>query len=114
MNLASILRFDTPTARLRAMAFVEGISYLVLLFGAMPLKYLADFPLPVRVVGSIHGFLFVCLALLSLQGMLSRGKSFGWGVRIGGLSLVPFGTFFLDGALGQDDETWRAQQDSAH
>lgn len=110
MNLSSVLRFDTPTARLRAIAFVEGISYLVLLFVAMPLKYLGGEPLPVRIVGGAHGFLFVCLALLTWQGIVTRGKSLGWGTRIGLLSLVPFGTFFLDRALGEDDESFRSEQ----
>ena len=65
--LREVLRFDTPPARLRAIAYVEGWSYLVLLFVAMPLKYGADMPLAVRIVGSLHGFLFVWLALLTLQ-----------------------------------------------
>ena len=38
-------RFDTPTAQLRSVASIEGISYLLLLFVAMPLKYLAGMPL---------------------------------------------------------------------
>lgn len=108
MSLTDILRFDTPPARLRAIAFIEGLSYLVLLFIAMPLKYLAEQPLPVRVTGSVHGFLFVTLAVLTLRGMLARGKSFGWGTLIGIASLVPFGTFFLDRSLGADDEAYRA------
>lgn len=111
MNAAQVLRFDTPTARLRAIAFIEGVSYLLLLLVAMPLKYLADIPLAVRVVGSAHGFLFVWLALLTLQGMRQRGKPFGWGVRIGIASLIPFGTFLLDGELARDDELLRERQD---
>lgn len=103
------MRFDTPPARLRAIAFSEGISYLVLLFVAMPLKYFAGLPMAVRIVGSLHGALFIALALLTLQGMRRRGKSFGWGVRIGIASLVPFGTFFLDKDLRADDEQWRAR-----
>ena len=102
-----VLSFDTPTARLRAVAFIEGISYVLLLFVAMPLKYLADLPLAVRIVGSAHGFLFVWLALLTLNGMLHRGRPFGWAFKIGILSLVPFGTFFLDKQLKQEDLRFR-------
>ncbi len=109
MNLGEILRFDTPTARLRAVAFVEGISYLLLLFVAMPLKYLADQPLAVRITGSVHGFLFVWLALATWICMRGRGKSLGWGTRIGVASLIPFGTFFLDRELGEEDEAARAE-----
>jgi integral membrane protein len=102
MSLSEILRFDTPTARLRAIAFLEGLSYLALLGIAMPLKYMADQPLPVPVTGSVHGILFVWLGFLTLQGMTSRGKSFAWAARIGVASLLPFGTFFLDRQLGED------------
>lgn len=103
-----VLRFDTPPARLRGVAFVEGLSYLVLLFVAMPLKYLADRPLAVRLVGSLHGILFVALVLLTLEALRARRKSFGFGVRMAVASLVPFGTFFLEPELRADDEAHRA------
>lgn len=106
------MRFDTPTARLRAIAFTEGVSYLVLLFVAMPLKYLAGEPLVVRITGSVHGFLFVWLMLAILTGILQRGRTLGWGVRLGVLSLIPFGTFFADGDLRREDEAWRVANGS--
>ena len=102
-----MFRLDTPTARLRTNAFVEGISYLVLLLIAMPLKYFAGLPLAVRISGAIHGALFVYLMAQLWHGWQRRGKSFGWAVRIGVASLVPFGTFFLDGELRADDEAYR-------
>lgn len=103
-----LMRFDTLTARLRAVAFVEGLSYLLLLFVAMPLKYLADLPLAVRIVGSLHGFLFVWLAWLALRVLLARRKPLSWGARIALLALLPFGTFFLDEDLRREDEALRA------
>ncbi len=105
-----MFRFDTPTAHLRSMAFWEGISYLVLLGVAMPLKYLAGMPLAVRIVGSLHGALFVWLMLLILAGLRSRGRSLGWGAKIFVASLIPFGTFALDGQLKREDEEFRAGQ----
>ena len=107
MVLREILRFDTPPARLRAVVFLEGISYLVLLLVAMPLKYLAGLPLAVRVVGLLHGLLFIALVVLTLRAMRLRSKPFKWGVRIAIASIVPFGTFFLDRELGADDEAFR-------
>jgi integral membrane protein len=101
---------------MRAVAFLEGLSYVLLLFVAMPLKYLAGHPMAVTLAGSAHGFLFVALFLLTLEGMRERGKSLGWGARIGVASLLPFGTFFLDPSLRADDEAYRANrepQDSA-
>ncbi|MFT7485939.1 MAG: integral membrane protein [Candidatus Paceibacteria bacterium] len=103
----TILQFDTPTARLRAVAFLEGLSYLALLLIAMPMKYLADLPLAVRITGSVHGVLFVALGLLVLQGVFARGKGFLWAVRVGIASLIPFGTFFLDRGLAADDADFR-------
>jgi integral membrane protein len=107
VDLRRVLRFDTPTARLRALAFVEGCSYLLLLFVAMPLKYVAGQPMAVRLAGSVHGGLFIALALAAWQVMRVRKKAITWGVRVGVLSVIPFGTFFLDRELGQDDEAFR-------
>ncbi len=99
--LRDTLRLDTPPARLRACAFLEGVSYVVLLFVAMPLKYVAGAPLAVRVFGSLHGALFVWLMLELLAGWQGRGRSLGWATRIG------VGTFFLDGGLAREDAEWR-------
>lgn len=102
-----MLAFDTPTARLRSVALLEGASYALLLFVAMPLKYVAGEPLAVRVCGSLHGFLFVWLLLELLHGLRRRGQGFGWAVRIGVASVLPFGTFFLDGRLREEDRVYR-------
>jgi integral membrane protein len=110
---AGVLRFDTPPARLRAVAFIEGLSYLVLLGIAMPLKYFAGMPMAVRVAGSLHGLLFVLLMLAIAEGWRRRGKSFGWAVRLGFLSLLPFGTFLADRELAHDDEQFRARRGRA-
>jgi integral membrane protein len=73
----------------------EGYSYLVLLFLAMPLKYLFEMPWAVRVVGLVHGLLFV--AFVGLLGVMKfqRGMTFQNAVVSFLLSLVPFGSFYL-------------------
>ena len=91
--------FGSPASHLRSVAFLEGISYLLLLFVAMPLKYLADQPVAVSVVGSIHGGLFVWLGMLVVGGLTNRGRSKSWGIRIMGAALLPFVMFFLDASL---------------
>ncbi len=73
----------------------EGISYLVLLGIAMPLKYMFDMPLPVRWVGSAHGVLFVSFSLILLKAYLRMPLSFKLAAFIFFLSFVPFGTFFI-------------------
>jgi integral membrane protein len=91
----------------RKVAFVEGISYLVLLGVAMPLKYLAGLPLAVRVVGSAHGLLFIAYVVLAGLLWLRRSWSFwftGWALF---LSLVPFGTFWLERQLVRAEMTTR-------
>lgn len=97
--------FGTPAAHLRSIAVVEGFSYLVLLFIAMPLKYLADMPLAVRIAGSAHGALFVWLGLLVLGGVTRRGRSLVWAGKILVASLLPFGTLVIDRGLRAEIES---------
>ncbi len=80
----------------RHVALAEGISFLVLLFIAMPLKYLADSPMAVTVVGYIHGFLFVLFIIMALLVKNEYNKSFSWLVKAFVASVIPFGTFYMD------------------
>ncbi len=74
---------------------IEGYSYLLLLFIAMPLKYLFNTPQYVRPLGSIHGALFVAFIIL-LAIMFYKVKLPFKNTCLAFLfSLVPFGTFFL-------------------
>lgn len=85
--------------RFRLVALLEGVSFLVLLFIAMPLKYGWDMPLAVRITGSVHGFLFIAF----LYYLLLVRQSRNWPFRMTALaflaSLLPFGTFVLDRKL---------------
>ena len=85
--------------RLRLASLLDGISYLILLGIAMPLKYLADMPLAVRIVGSAHGFLFLGLCFCLLEVLTRRRLSFGWCVIVFLCALFPFAPFFLDRSL---------------
>ena len=85
-----------PIATLRKIALVEGLSYLVLLGIAMPLKYLMDQPLAVKVVGWLHGVLFVWLCALILIAMIKAGLSLGRATAVFIASLLPFGPYLLD------------------
>src|SRR5438552_3773981 len=49
----------TILRRLRLVGYTEGVSFLVLLGIAMPLKYFAGMPLAVTIVGAIHGLLWI-------------------------------------------------------
>jgi len=80
----------------RITAYLEGISFLVLLFIAMPLKYMWDMPLAVRIVGSAHGALFVAYCII---GALVW-RQLKWPLRIAGLAFIsaclPAGPFIFD------------------
>ena len=43
----------------RVVSVAEAVSFLVLLLIAMPLKYMADVPAAVQIMGSLHGVLFI-------------------------------------------------------
>nr|WP_037583279.1 DUF3817 domain-containing protein [Stigmatella aurantiaca] len=92
---------------LRLIGLLEGLSFLALLFIAMPLKYLLEWPLAVRVVGSLHGLLF----LLFVSALFRVATEHHWPLRRSftafGASLVPFGTFVLDRALKRELEGHR-------
>jgi integral membrane protein len=89
----------TALGRFRAVSLIEGISYLILLFIAMPLKYFFDVPEAVRFAGMLHGVLF-CLYCLTLAQVHFKNK---WSIpfSIGAFiaSLIPFGNFVLDRRL---------------
>ena len=83
---------------LRRLTLVEGVSFLVLLGIAMPLKYLGGMPMAVKVFGWLHGLLFVGLCWLLLLKLLK-----GWSVVRCAVvfiaSLLPFGPFLIDGRI---------------
>jgi integral membrane protein len=82
----------------------EGISFLILLFIAMPLKYMYDFPLAVRLVGGAHGVLFVLFAFVLFKAYKDLPISIGKTILIFILSFLPFGTFFINKVLGQSND----------
>jgi integral membrane protein len=74
---------------------IEGYSYLILVFVAMPLKYVFHIPEYIRPVGTLHGVLFVAFMILLALMFFKVNMSFKNAVLSFLLSLVPFGTFFL-------------------
>lgn len=89
--------FSTDIGRLRIASLLDGISYLILLFIAMPLKYFAGIPLAVKIVGMTHGVLFIALCLALLVALLMRKLPFLWSVITFICALIPFAPFFLIG-----------------
>jgi len=86
----------TALGRLRAIGFLEGVSFLVLLGVAMPLKYIWHEPLAVRVTGMAHGVLFLAYLAATLQVMLELGWTWRRTALVAVASLVPCGTFYAE------------------
>ncbi|MBK9730168.1 MAG: DUF3817 domain-containing protein [Chitinophagaceae bacterium] len=87
---------NTSIGRLRLAGITEGISFLVLLFIAMPLKYMADIPEAVKYTGWVHGLLFIFYLFALTVVKITQS----WSLKKTAISflasLIPFGTFVMD------------------
>ena len=94
-----------PLVRLRLVGIVEGVSFLLLLGIAMPLKYLAGEPRMVSVVGAAHGALWI----LYVAAVFQAAGAFRWSLgRIAAAlaaSVLPFGPFVFDAHLRRTQAT---------
>ena len=81
---------------IRYIGIAEGISYVSLLFIAMPLKYLANMPEAVKYTGWVHGLLFILFINAIILGFLRLKWSVKQILWAFVSSLLPFGTFILD------------------
>ena len=84
---------------LRILGNVEGVSYLLLVFIAMPLKYAYDMPMAVKITGMAHGVLFVAYCMVLALCMKKFSWKLGFGVYLFIATLIPFGTFVTDRKL---------------
>ncbi|MCH5718504.1 DUF3817 domain-containing protein [Niabella hibiscisoli] len=88
---------QTKIGRLRIIGFLEGLSLLTLIFIAMPLKYGFNNPATVKVLGPIHGALFVLFIINTLGVGVEQQWKFTtttWKVLLA--CMIPFGTFYID------------------
>lgn len=89
----------TAVGRLRLVAIAEGVSFLALLLVAMPLKYVAGNPLPVKVLGWVHGALF----LGYMAALADANAKHNWPLRrvlaLFLAAVLPGAPFFLEGWL---------------
>jgi integral membrane protein len=80
----------------RLISFFEGISYLLLLFVAVPIKYFQGDESYVKMLGMPHGILFIGYIVLAIIIQ----KKMKWNLKNLGIvslaSIVPFGTFYID------------------
>ncbi|MDZ4669050.1 MAG: DUF3817 domain-containing protein [bacterium] len=76
-------------------AIIEGLSFLLLLFIAMPIKYLLGNPLPVKYLGWAHGVLFVLYMIWMLRCKIEYDWNFKQTAIAFIAALIPFGPFLL-------------------
>lgn len=80
----------------RIIAFLEGLSYVLLLFIATPMKYFMNEPKYVKLLGMPHGLLFIAYIVLAVI----LGANLKWNSKTMRLvllaSIIPFGTFYID------------------
>ena len=86
----------TPYSRFKWVAFFEGASFLALIFIAMPLKYIAEIPLPNKVIGMLHGILTVLYLFALIEFKLNYKVSWKEFFIFLAASLLPFGTFYAE------------------
>jgi len=100
----SIMSSTKTFSWFRKIALAEGVSFLVLLLIAMPLKYLADWPIAVTIVGGLHGLLFIAFIVMAWETKKEYKKDWGWLLKSFIASIVPFGTFWMDSRQWKKEE----------
>lgn len=104
MNFKSLNRFCF-------VALLEGISYLVLLGIAMPLKYFMDMPDAVKYTGWVHGLLFVAYIFLLINVAIQNNWKFGRIALVFLAALLPFAPFLVERKLKREAEAYKIQKE---
>ncbi len=89
--------FKTKIGRLRIIGFLEGISLLILIFIAVPLKHIFHISYLTKMLGPIHGALFLLFILNTFSVGIEQNwkfKTTTWKILLA--CLIPFGTFYID------------------
>ena len=87
--------------RFRIISLLEGLSYLILVFIAMPIKYIGDNPYFVKIFGMGHGVLFILFCIFLLEAFKRCNWSKMVSVKYFIYSLIPFGFILIDKSLRQ-------------
>lgn len=88
--------FQDSIKLFRIAGFIEGTGLVLLVFIAMPLKYMADLPSAVTVMGSLHGFFFVLYLFATAYATLQTRWSIKWTAAAIAVAFIPFGNYVLD------------------
>lgn len=80
----------------KIISYLEGISFLLILFVSMPLKYIWGMPEANFVIGMAHGVLFLLYIALAVAVKQLLNWSFKTFIIVLLCSIIPFGTFWMD------------------
>ncbi len=80
---------------------IEGISIIILLFIAMPMKYSFGYPMATKVVGMLHGLLVFAFIYQIIEAKKEAGFTLKETALYSILSLIPFGSFYTDKLLAK-------------
>lgn len=83
------------------LAFLDGIALLLLVFIAVPAKYMLDLPVGVKILGPLHGTLFLSLMIASLSAVARGALRPGLAILLLVGALLPLGAFYADYRLRQ-------------
>ena len=89
---------------LRKAGIAEGISFLVLLLIAMPLKYIFNQPMAVKFFGWTHGVLFITFLVCAWEVRTDLNKSIKWYGLAFAAAIIPCGTFLFDRKLKEEEK----------
>jgi integral membrane protein len=103
------MRPENPITFLRRVSLAEGISFLVLLGVAMPLKYLANIPEAVKVAGWVHGVLFMALCAAVVYAKVAAKWPATRAAMVLVAGLLPFGPFVVDRRMKGYEDEYRAR-----
>jgi integral membrane protein len=102
-----------PIPVMRAAGLAEAVSFLALLGVAMPLKYFAGLPSAVKVVGWVHGMLFVGFCVALVWAAVAARWPLGRAALLFGAALLPFGPFAVDRRMKRYDAEFRQARAAA-
>ncbi|WP_026703008.1 DUF3817 domain-containing protein [Salibacterium aidingense] len=95
---------SSAIGRLRIAGMLEGISFVLLLFLAMPLKYGLGMDMAVTITGAVHGGLFILYMAAVLFVWIQRRWPVPRAMIAAVVSIIPFGPFVFDKSLRKEEE----------
>ncbi len=93
------MRKESAVNLFRMIALSEGVSFLLLLLIAMPLKYFFNMPAAVRILGMLHGVLFVAFVFFAIVLTIKLKKNIAWFLIAFASSIIPLGAFYMEKKL---------------